>query len=146
VASEENKVLVRRFYEELWNKGNGAAAYDIVAVDYVRHDLRPGNPPAGPEGQKVIAEAFRAAFPDLHLELEGLVAEDDMVVARWTMKGTHKGEWAGMPPTGKEVSFSGANFFRIGNGKIKEIWNFRDDLGLREQLGAPVYAGYPDEK
>ena len=144
--SEENKALVRRFYEEVWNKGNLDAAYDFFAHDYVRHDLRPGDAPRGPEGQKLIAGMFRTAFPDVHLSVQFMVAEADMVVARWTMEGTHQGAWGGIPPTGKRMSFAGVNIFRLSEGKVVEIWNHRDDLGLMEQLGAPVYAGYSSEQ
>jgi steroid delta-isomerase-like uncharacterized protein len=144
--SEKNKALVCRFYEEVWNKGNLQAAYEIFTDDYVRHDLRPGSAPPGPKGQELIAGMFRAAFPDVHLSVEFMVAEADMVVARWTMKGTHKGAWGGIPPTGKRMSFAGINIFRLSEGKVVEIWNHRDDLGLMEQLGAPVYAGYSEQR
>ena len=144
--SDANKALVSRFYEEVWNKGNLEAADGIFAEDYVRHDLRPGNAPAGPEGQKLVAGMFRAAFPDVHLGVEFMIAEAGMVVARWTIQGTHRGAWGGIPPTGKRVSFTGVNIFRITEGKVVEIWNHRDDLGLMEQLGAPVYAGYPEQR
>jgi steroid delta-isomerase-like uncharacterized protein len=143
-VSEENKALVRRFYEEVWNQGNLDAAYDVFTNNYVRHDLRPGGAPSGPEGQKLIAGMFRAAFPDVQLNVEFMVAEADMVVARWTMGGTHQGAWGGIPPTGKRMSFAGVNIFRIAEGKVVEIWNHRDDLGLMQQLGAPVYAGYSE--
>ena len=81
MADDENKQVVRRFYEELWNRGNLDAADELVAPDYVRHDLRPGDAPPGPAGQKAVAEKFRAAFPDVILEVEALVAEGDLVVA-----------------------------------------------------------------
>jgi steroid delta-isomerase-like uncharacterized protein len=126
------------------DRGNLDAADELVARDYVRHDLRPGDAPAGPAGQKAVAEKFRAAFPDLRLELEALVAEGDLVVARWTISGTHRGAWGDVAPTGRSVRFSGVNFFRIADNRIAEIWNIRDDLGLREQVGAAVYAGYPE--
>ena len=145
MADDENKQVVRRFYEELWNRGNLDAADELVAPDYVRHDLRPGDAPPGPAGQKAVAEKFRAAFPDVSLEVEALVAEGDLVVARWTMFGTHIGAWGDSAPTGRSVRFSGVNFFRIADHKIAEIWNVRDDLGLREQLGAAVYAGFPEQ-
>ena len=90
-----------------------------------------------------MAAGFRAAFPDVRLEIEALVAEDDVVVARWTMSGTHTGVWGDVAATGRKVRFTGVNFFRIADGKIAEMWNVRDDLGLREQLGAAVYAGFP---
>jgi steroid delta-isomerase-like uncharacterized protein len=142
---ESNKQVVTRFYDELWNRGNLDAADELVAPDYVRHDLRPGETPPGPAGQKAVAEGFRAAFPDVRLEVEALVSEGDLVAARWTIVGTHTGPWGDVAPTGTNVKFSGVNFFRITEGKIAEMWNVRDDLGLREQLGVAVYAGYPEE-
>ncbi|HEX4999831.1 MAG TPA: ester cyclase [Terriglobia bacterium] len=141
MSLEDNKALVRRFCEEVWNKGNVDAARDIFAADYVRHDLRPGNPLPGPEGQRKIALDFRAAFPDLRMTIDLMVAENDMVVVRWTTEGTHTGRWANVEPTGKHARFSGVNIFRIQDGKVVELWNHRDDLGLMQQLGAPIYAG-----
>lgn len=142
---DANKQLVVRFYDQLWNRGNLGAADELVADDYVRHDLRRGDAPPGPAGQKAVAQRFRAAFPDLRLEVEALVAEGDLVVARWAISGTHSGAWGDVAPTGRNVRFTGVNFFRVADGKIAEIWNVRDDLGLREQLGEPVYAGHPDD-
>ena len=141
MSLEQNKALVRRFCEEVWNKGNVDTVMDIFATDYVRHDLRPGNPLAGPEGQRRIAQDFRAAFPDLRMNVDLLIAEGDMVVVRWTTQGTNTGQWGKVPPTGKHAVFSGVNIFRIRDGKVVELWNHRDDLGLMQQLGAPVYAG-----
>ena len=138
---QQHKALIRRFYEEVWSKGNLDAAEDIFADNYVRHDLRPGNPATGPEGQKRIAADFRAAFPDLHMTIDLMIAEGDMVVARWTTEGTNTGPWGTVPPTGKRARFSGVNIFRIQNGKVVELWNHRDDLGVMQQLGAPIYAG-----
>ena len=145
-TSDSNKQVVARFYEELWNRGNYDAADELVAADYLRHDLRPGDAPPGPEGQKAVAAGFRAAFPDARLDVEALVSEGDLVVARWTISGTNTGPWGGVAPTGKSVRFAGVNFFRIADGKIAEIWNIRDDLGLREQLGVAVDAGYPEQR
>lgn len=141
MSAEQNKALIRRFYEEVWGKGNLDVADDIFAGDYVRHDLRPGNPLPGAAGQKQIAADFRAAFPDLQSTIDLVVAEADLVVARWTVEGTHTGQWGNVPPTGKHAKFSGVNIFRIANGKVVELWNHRDDLGLMQQLGAPIYAG-----
>jgi predicted SnoaL-like aldol condensation-catalyzing enzyme len=76
------KQVVRRFYEELWDGGNLAAADELVAEDYIRHDMRPGDAPPGPAGQKAVAQRFRAAFPDVRLEVDVLVGEGDVVVAR----------------------------------------------------------------
>jgi len=141
MSANENKALIRRFYEEVWGKGNLLVANEVFATDYVRHDLRPAAALPGPEGQSKIAADFRAAFPDLKIEIDLLVAEADLVVARWTMEGTNLGPWGGKDPTGKHARFSGVNFFRLSEGKVVEIWNHRDDLGLMQQVGMPIYAG-----
>jgi steroid delta-isomerase-like uncharacterized protein len=123
---------------------NVDCAAEVFADDYVRHDLRATQAAPGAAGQARIAEAFRAAFPDLRWRVDLLVAEADLVAARWTASGTHTGMWAGLAPTGRRAEFSGVNIFRFGPaGKVVEIWSHRDDLGLQEQLGAPVYAGAP---
>ena len=131
-----------RFYEEVWALGNLEFAHEVFADDYVRHDLRPSAPAAGPEGQAKIAGAFRAAFPDLEWHVDLVLGDGDLVAARWTAAGTHSGAWGDVAATGKKVRFSGVNIFRFGGtGKVVEIWNHRDDLGLMEQLGASVFAG-----
>jgi steroid delta-isomerase-like uncharacterized protein len=141
MSVDDNKALVRRFYEEVWNRGNAGVATEVFADDYVRHDLRPTEAEPGGAGQAKIAAAFRGAFPDLSFQVDLLVAEGDLVAARWTAEGTHRGSWGGMQPTGKPVRFSAVNFFRIREGKVVEIWNHRDDLGLMQQVGVPIYAG-----
>ncbi len=70
-----------------------------------------------------------------------MLAEDDFVVGRWTASGTHLGRWGALEPTERAMRFSGVNIFRFEGGKVVEIWNHRDDLGLMEQLGAPIHAG-----
>ena len=144
MTTEQNKALIRRFYEEVWNNGNFDVAEEIFAADYLRHDLRPGKALPGPEGQKRIAADFRAAFPDLAMQVDFMIAEGDMVMARWTTEGTNTGQWGNVPPTGKRAKFSGVNIFRIANGRVVELWNHRDDPGLMQQLEAPVYAGSKD--
>jgi steroid delta-isomerase-like uncharacterized protein len=139
---EVNKALVLRFYDEVWRRGNVRFAQEVFADDYVRHDLRPTQAAPGGAGQSLIAEQFRRAFPDLEWRVDLVLGEGDLVAARWTASGTHTGAWGDVAPTGKHVTFSGVNIFRFGDsGKVVEIWNHRDDLGLREQLGAPVFAG-----
>jgi len=113
METESNKQLIRRFYEEVWGKGDGTVAMEVFAPDYVRHDLRPTAALPGPEGQAKIAADFRAAFPNLQLRVDLLVAEGDMVVARWTMQGTNLGPWGTQKPTGRRAHFSGVNFFRL---------------------------------
>lgn len=138
---EENKALVRRFYEEVWGAGNVLVTAEVFAEDYVRHDLRPGQALPGPAGQAKIAADFRAAFPDLRMQLDLMLGEGDLVAARWTTEGTNTGPWAGRPPTGRRARFLGVNIFRFRDGKVVELWNHRDDLGLMQQLGTEIYAG-----
>lgn len=135
---------VARFYEDVWNHGRYETADDVFDSNYIRHDLRPGQAPGGPEGQKAVARLFRAAFPDVELTVGVVVADDDSVVARWTIHGTHLGDWAGVKPSGRRIEFVGVNIFRFSDGKVVELWNHRDDLGLMEQLGSRVHAGYPE--
>jgi steroid delta-isomerase-like uncharacterized protein len=144
-VNERRKRLVRRFYEEAWNRGEFEVVDELFARDYVRHDLRPGQPASGPSGMKDIAATFRDAFPDIHFTVEFVVAGDGHVVARWTATGTHTGAWAGVPATGRSATFSGVNIYRFDGEKAVELWNHRDDLGLAEQLGAPVYAGMAEQ-
>ena len=141
MSPDQNKAVIRRLYEQVWDQGNLDVAYEVFADDAIRHDLRPSSALPGPGGQKKIAGDFRAAFPDLRVTVELLVAEADMVVARWTMDGTHTGQWGAVAPTGRHARFSGVNIFRLAEGKVVEVWNHRDDLGLQQQLEAPVYAG-----
>ena len=98
---EENKALVRRFYESMWNAGDLDVADEVFADDYVRHDLRPTQAQPGPEGQKQVAAFFRSAFPDLSFVVDLVLGEHDLVAARWTASGTHTGPWGGQEPTGE---------------------------------------------
>jgi steroid delta-isomerase-like uncharacterized protein len=145
MATEESKALVRRFYEEVWDRGNSNFAFEVFADDYARHDFRRTDTLPGPAGQKKIADDFRAAFPDLRVTVDLIIGEGDFVVGRWTATGTHSGPWGGIEPSGRRITFSAANIFRFEDGKVAEIWNHRDDLGLREQLGVAVYAGAQPE-
>ncbi len=141
MSVQANKELILHFYDQVWNKGNTDFVFQVFAENYVRHDLRAGIPSAGAAGQKQVADDFRAAFPDLQHHTDLIFGEDDFVVARWTMQGTNTGQWGNVPPTNRAVKVSGVNIFRFENGKVVEIWNHRDDLGMREQLDAPIYAG-----
>src|SRR5262245_43394849 len=103
MSSEENKALTRRFYQEVWNKGNLDAVAELLTSDFVDHAAPPGFAP-GREGAKQVFSMYRSAFPDFRLAIEDLIAEDDKVVARWVTQGTHQGELMGIPPTGKLAS------------------------------------------
>ena len=130
---EQNKVMVRRTCEEIWNRGNLAVIDERFASDYLGHSSAEIQ---GPESAKQFAAAMRSAFPDFHYTVEDQIAEGDRVVTRWTARGTHEGEFQGIPPTGKQVTITGIGIFRIANGKIIESWTNADMLGLMQQLGA----------
>ena len=135
MSVEENKAMIRRFYEEIWNKGDMAAADELIASNVVDHDQDPEYVVRGPESFKRIAASVRTTFPDIHFTVEDEVAEGDKVAIRWTMRGTHEGEFMGVPGTGKQVTGAGMHFFRVAGAKIAEIWVNRDELGMMRQLG-----------
>jgi predicted ester cyclase len=134
MSTEHNKALVRR-YREIHNSGHLDALHEIVAQDIVSHNGLPGLPP-GLEGGKMAHQFFSAAFPDTQVTTDDLIVEGDKVVERFTARFTHKGEFMGIPPTGKSCTVTGMSVFRIANGKIVEHWGQNDALGLMQQLGA----------
>ncbi len=138
---EQHKTIVRRMLEEVWNGGNLAVVDEIVATDYVGHDPSYPQPIRGPEGFKQWVMTARMAFPDFHITVEDLLAEGDRVVGRITMRGTHNGELAGLPPTGQSVEFSGIFVRRLEGDKFIEGWDMADMLGLLRQLGVIPAAG-----
>jgi steroid delta-isomerase-like uncharacterized protein len=133
-SPESYRVLVRRYYDA-FSTGGVDLLDEVVADDFLDHDPMPGQPP-GLLGLKQAIGEFRAAFPDGEMVVDDLVAEGDRVVARVTMSGTHRGEYAGMPGTGRAVRAEGIEIFRVGRGKIAEGWS-RFVLPLAMIEGAP---------
>jgi steroid delta-isomerase-like uncharacterized protein len=132
--SEQNKTILRRVYKELFNTGDLSVADEIVALSYVNHNALPGETP-GREGLKAFVNLLRTAFPDIHFTVEDQVAEGDKVVTRFTVKGTHKAEFAGIPATGKPVAITAINIHRVTGNQIQEGWLNWDGLGMMQQLG-----------
>jgi steroid delta-isomerase-like uncharacterized protein len=132
---EQNKATVRDFIDGLFTKGDLGAVDTYLAEDFINHD-----PPLGVsadrEGMRAAGAMIRAACPDWHSDLHLLVAEDDLVVERFTASGTQRGELMGVAPTGRTVSLPGINIFRLRDGLIVEWWGRLDELGLLRQLGA----------
>lgn len=134
MSVEENKTLIRRFYEEVFNKRNLAALDDFFAPDHVDHTLPPGLP-VGPEGTKQAIATMLKGFPDLRVTIEDMIAEGDKVVIWFTTHGTQQGTLGGIPPTGKQVAVSTIEITRMAGGKIAEDWGLDDRLGMLRQLG-----------
>ena len=134
MSVEDNKALIREIIEEVWNRGNLAAVDRYFAPDYVDHTPFPGQGP-GPEGYRQVVTAIRDAFPDLYLTLGDILAEGDRVAFRYTMEGTHQGDFVGIPPTGKPFSVEGMIIARVVDSKAVERWANLDTLGLMQQLG-----------
>jgi len=134
MTTEENKAIVSRFFEEVFNKKNLAFLDEYATPDAIDH-LVPPNMPPGREGSKQFIAMFLTAFPDLHAHLEDIVAEGDKVVTRTSYHGTHTAPLMGIPATGKAISSHGIDITRLANGKTVEHWGELDLLGLMQQLG-----------
>ena len=144
MSVEENKALFRRTYEELLNRGDLDVADELVAPEFINHEAPPGRD-RGPDSMRGLATMLRTAFPDLHFEIEELVAEGNVVAGRLTMSGTHEGPLMGTPPTGRSVRQDHMHFVRFGDGKAVEHWGVRDELGMMQQLGVIPAPGQSEE-
>jgi len=133
--SEQNKTIVRRLFEELWNKGNLPVADELIAPTYTHHDAATPDVGRGPDGEKKRVTLYRNAFSDLRLTVEDIIAEGETVMARWSCWGTHKGDLNGIAPTGKQFNITGVSIARFTNGKMSEGFVNWDALSLLEQLG-----------
>jgi steroid delta-isomerase-like uncharacterized protein len=132
-----NKHLVDAFIQELFSRGDLTAVDRYLAPTFVNHDPPFPGGPDGPEGMRQAAAMFRAACPDWHSDLEQLVEEGDVVVERFTARGTRQGELMGAPATGEALELRGINIFRIEGDRIVERWGRLDEAGLARQLGLP---------
>ena len=139
--SDSNKNIVRRLFEEVWNKGHHAVADELFAPTYTHHDSSSPELGRGPESEKKRVNLYRNAFPDIRFTVEDLIAEGETVTARWSCHGTHKGDLNGIAPTGKQFTVSGMSIARFTNGKIMEGWVNWDALGMMQQLGVVAELG-----
>ena len=133
--SAQNKAVMRRIYEEFWNQGNFDAMDEIVSPDYVLHVPTPPGAPSGRKGLQWVIQMYRAAFPDIHVQIEDQLAEGDKVMTRITIQGTHQGQFMQIPPTNKEVLFTAIVVTRFKDGRNVEGWGELDRFGLMQQLG-----------
>lgn len=135
--SEENKELVRRWFEEVWNKGRVEAIEEMFDANGIAHGLSddPENPIKGPRDFRPFHTVFRDAFPNMMIVIEDMVAEGDKVAARCSVRATHEGEFLGRSATESPVDFAGITIVRIDKGKIVEAWNNFDFMTLHRQVG-----------
>ena len=135
--SEENKALVKRWFEEVWNHGDANTIDELLAPDGVIHGLADagGNPVKGINAFRQFHDQFRGAFPSLIVTVEDLIAEGDKVVARCSVKGKHTGEHLGFAATNAPVQFDGIAIVQIKDGKIIQAWNQFDFMEMNKQLG-----------
>lgn len=131
MSADENKAIVRRFYE-LYPDIN--AAFDLIAADLVWHG--PGHATNTREWWKQGDSGMVAAIPDAHVTIDEQIAEGNKVMTRWTMRGTYQNTWMGLPPTGKQVTLTAMTVDYVAGGKIAEHWFEGDVLGVMQQLGA----------
>ena len=142
MSTEENTALVRRVFEEVFNRRHAGAIDELIAPNYINHDIPA--PAPGIEGFKQIHALFLTAFPDIHITIEDELSEGDKVATRGYFTGTHLGEFQGIPPTGRRIRVPYIDLWRVENGKLVENWVQLDRLGMLQQLGvipAPGQAG-----
>lgn len=143
-VTAENKIIVRRVFDELYNQGNLDVADEIYSVEYIWQNVS-GPDVHGAQGMKEHVAIVRNAFPDIKITAEDMIAEGDKVVTRWTIVATNKGEFGGIPPSDVQVRFTGILISRIADGKIVEDWENSDVLGLMQQLGVIPTPGKSSE-
>jgi steroid delta-isomerase-like uncharacterized protein len=137
-TTEANKALIRRWFEEVWNKGRADAISEMFAEDGIAHGLSEdvSNPLRGPKGFLPFHAQFREAFPNMEIVVEDQIAEGDMVATRCAVRGKHTGNSLGIAATHAPVEFTGMTITRIRDGKIVEAWNNFDFMKMYKQLGA----------
>jgi steroid delta-isomerase-like uncharacterized protein len=138
MSTDDNKALIRRWFEEVWNKGRAEAIDEMFAAEGIAHGLsdEQGEPIRGPENFRPFFYKFREAFPDITVIVEDTVAEGDKVAARCSVRGSHQGDSLGFAATQKPAEFTGIAIVRIEDGKIVEAWNNFDFMSMFKQLGA----------
>jgi steroid delta-isomerase-like uncharacterized protein len=142
MSGEENKALIRRGFEEVMIRGNFDAIDELFAPTFVNYSFPEAQ---GREGFKRVMMMFRTAFPDMNITIDDMIAEGDRVATRGSWTGTHRGDFMGIPATGKQVAVSYSDIWRLEAGKAVENWVQMDTLGLMQQLGvvpAPGASGH----
>jgi len=135
MSTESNKTIVTDYFEKVWNNGRLDFLDECLAADVVEHPEQQIPGMNGRDSLRVIIGGARESLPDIKITLHDVIAEGDKAVVRYTMTATHQNEFMGAPPTGKKLAIPGTAIYRLAGGKIMEIWNFPDTLGMMQQLG-----------
>lgn len=135
MAREQNIEIQERWGKEVASGGDVDVLDELLAPDFVDHDPAPDQGP-GIEGLKDFFRTFRTAFPDLEASVDEMTATDDHVAIRYTIRGTHEGDFMGIAPTGRRIEAAAMQLARFEGGKVKERWGLTDQLGILRQLGA----------
>lgn len=133
MSTDDVKSLVRQYVQKVWNHGDSAALDDLTTPAFAYYLA--GQPPRNRTDMQQFIAMTHAAFPDWHVEIVDLIAEANTAAVRWQGQATHRGVFHGIPPTGKRVTVTGINLYRIADGKIAAEWEQTDSLGLLQQLG-----------
>jgi steroid delta-isomerase-like uncharacterized protein len=134
-TTDKNKAICRMFFEEMLNKANFSIIEQLVDPDVISHDPFPGQA-KGAKGLRDTMKLFHTAFPDMKIIMNDMIAEDNRVMNKFTVTGTHKGEFMGIPATGKKISYEEVVILRLKDEKIVEHWAVADALSLMQQIGA----------
>ena len=135
MADERMRAVRLRSYDEIWNQGHLEVCAELIAPDYVNYSAPLPGLPAGPDGLKQTVAAVRRAFPDVHYTIEDIVLGGDKAALRVTMRGTHRGDFLGVAPTGRKIEVQELQIEHLRDGQIVAHWHLIDDLGLQRQLG-----------
>jgi steroid delta-isomerase-like uncharacterized protein len=131
----DHKALAQRWFTEVMNEGNEGVLDEITSPNFVDHDPLPGTS-ADRDGLHDFIKQIRSAFPDLEANIDDMLVEGDQIAIRSTVRGTHEGDFMGIPATGKKVEVANYDFVRIENDQAVEHWGTIDSAALMEQLGA----------
>jgi len=134
-ADADNKAIVRRLYEEVWNKRKLEIISEVISPSHALQAPNISGSYVGPEAYKRQILLFLAGYSDLRFSIEDMIAEQDKVVACWTFSGTHRGDYMGIPATNKKVSVDGMTMHHVAGGKIMDSYSNWDALGMMQQLG-----------
>ena len=139
--SADNKAIVRRLYEEVWNKRRLELVDEIISPSHALHDPNLTDSSVGPDAYKRQVSRFIVGIPDLHFTIEDIVGDKEKLAVAWTISGTHTGEFMGIPPTNKKVYLEGITIHYLVDGKIMDSYISWDVFGMMQQLGVVTALG-----